>query len=270
LVDFICVGAQKAGTTWLWGQLRQHPDVAFPPVKEVHYFDSLTSERVWKRRQARMAERCSEEIAALQGSDDPSAPAEIERYRRYMDPSFIYTDPWYAYLYSAVQPGQKGGDFTPAYSALPDTEVDHVKRVAPDARIIYMIRDPHERAISSLKMMTSTTAADKVMHADYYFDRGDYRSSVPRWDQRFGDQILYLPFGDVRDRPFELLRQVEQHIGLKPYDGYTGVDVPVSSTGAWSTLEITPEIDAHVQQLFAPQYAFLKSRFSEDFIARIA
>jgi hypothetical protein len=133
-----------------------------------------------------------------------------------------------------------------------------------------MIRDPFDRGVSSLKMMTSTTPVEKVMHADYYFDRGDYQSAVPRWDQRFGAQILYLPFGDVRERPIELLRAVEKYIGLEPFDGYTGVDVPVSSTGTWSTLEITPAIEAHIRQLFAPQYEFLKSRFDSDFLARIA
>lgn len=37
--DFICIGAQKAGTTWLDTVLRAHPDVAMPQGrKEVHYF----------------------------------------------------------------------------------------------------------------------------------------------------------------------------------------------------------------------------------------
>jgi hypothetical protein len=40
--DFLCVGAQKAGTSWLFHQLTLHPDFCMPPVKEVHYFDSLS------------------------------------------------------------------------------------------------------------------------------------------------------------------------------------------------------------------------------------
>ncbi len=39
--DFLCVGAQKAGTSRLFHQLTLHPDFRMPPVKEVHYFDSL-------------------------------------------------------------------------------------------------------------------------------------------------------------------------------------------------------------------------------------
>src|SRR3954451_6343376 len=39
--DFICIGAQKAGTGWLYEQLRAHPDFWVPPIKELHYFDRL-------------------------------------------------------------------------------------------------------------------------------------------------------------------------------------------------------------------------------------
>src|SRR5438270_8769299 len=37
--DFCCIGAQKAGTGWLYEQLRSHPDFWMPPMKELHYFD---------------------------------------------------------------------------------------------------------------------------------------------------------------------------------------------------------------------------------------
>jgi len=35
--DFLCVGAHKAGSTWLYQQLDSHPDFWMPPVKELHY-----------------------------------------------------------------------------------------------------------------------------------------------------------------------------------------------------------------------------------------
>src|SRR5262245_22296484 len=40
--DFLCVGAQKAGTSWLYRQLEPHPDFWMPPVKELHYLDQLS------------------------------------------------------------------------------------------------------------------------------------------------------------------------------------------------------------------------------------
>lgn len=39
LPSFICLGAQKCGTTWLYLQLQQHPDV-YLPKKEFRYFNN--------------------------------------------------------------------------------------------------------------------------------------------------------------------------------------------------------------------------------------
>jgi hypothetical protein len=38
LPNFVCIGAQKTGTTWLYGRLRQHPQVFLPETKELNFF----------------------------------------------------------------------------------------------------------------------------------------------------------------------------------------------------------------------------------------
>jgi hypothetical protein len=39
LPNFLIIGAQKAGTTWLAKCLGEHPDVFIPEIKEIYYFD---------------------------------------------------------------------------------------------------------------------------------------------------------------------------------------------------------------------------------------
>ena len=39
LASFLIAGVQKGGTTALWDYLRDYPDVALAPVKELHFFD---------------------------------------------------------------------------------------------------------------------------------------------------------------------------------------------------------------------------------------
>jgi len=42
LPDFLCIGAQKGGTTWLFRNLAKHPQIYIPsnlPHADVHYFD---------------------------------------------------------------------------------------------------------------------------------------------------------------------------------------------------------------------------------------
>lgn len=52
--DFICIGMQKAGTTWLAANLSKHPAVWVPPIKEIHYFDEVHVDPGWhiRRRNA--------------------------------------------------------------------------------------------------------------------------------------------------------------------------------------------------------------------------
>jgi len=38
--DFLIIGAQKTGTTWLWEMIKQHPETDLPKIKEIHYFGS--------------------------------------------------------------------------------------------------------------------------------------------------------------------------------------------------------------------------------------
>ncbi len=39
MIDFLGIGAQKCGTTWLYERLAQHPQVRFPAGKEIHFWD---------------------------------------------------------------------------------------------------------------------------------------------------------------------------------------------------------------------------------------
>lgn len=38
--EFLCIGSQKAGTTWLYENLRCHPELFLPDRKELNYFSS--------------------------------------------------------------------------------------------------------------------------------------------------------------------------------------------------------------------------------------
>ena len=40
-VDFLGIGVQKAASSWLHENLRNHPEIWVPPRKELHYFDRL-------------------------------------------------------------------------------------------------------------------------------------------------------------------------------------------------------------------------------------
>ena len=40
--DFLCIGAPRSGTTWLYEKLSVHPDFSLPKQKEIRFFNSST------------------------------------------------------------------------------------------------------------------------------------------------------------------------------------------------------------------------------------
>lgn len=110
LPDFLIIGAQKAGTTALYAYLRKHPAVLGPPWKEVSYFDRHYDRgHAWYRGQFPTARRAARTRA------------------RYGHVAIGEASP--SYLFHPLAP-------TRAASLL------------PDARLIVILRDPVDRALS--------------------------------------------------------------------------------------------------------------------------
>ena len=132
--DFLCVGAQKAGTSWLYRQLESHPDFWMPPIKELHYFDQLN------RTKRFHPPRCGDER-------DTSFLENMEnlRDRFYLDLES------YGRLFCHKGP-LLSGDISPAYSTLNDEIIERVVDRFPSLKVIFLARDPVERAWSQLSM----------------------------------------------------------------------------------------------------------------------
>lgn len=88
----ICIGTQKAGTTWLSDYLRSRPDVHAPPVKEVHYFDARLAPAWCAKYEEEMLADFQREAGALTISTcgDPTVQhklaAMLLRFRMIGDP----------------------------------------------------------------------------------------------------------------------------------------------------------------------------------------
>src|SRR6266480_6385372 len=121
--DFLCIGAHKAGTTWLYQQLDSHPDFWMPPVKELHYFDQLS--RV--QRAGRLRRRDQRDFRFLERLNSLSAEPgiDLEKYGRLFEPK--------ASLLS--------GDISPNYSTLSDEVIRQVIGYFPSLRVIFLARD---------------------------------------------------------------------------------------------------------------------------------
>lgn len=142
-LSFMIVGAQKAGTSALARFLDAHPEIGMSSRKEVHLFDAPEYRRDW-------------------------TAADIdERYR-----------PHFGQCRFTGLPGETVlGEATPIYLFLRDVPAE-LRRYNPALRILVLVRDPVERAISH-----------------YYMERGRGGERRPLWQA-----LLLEPFRLWRSR----------------------------------------------------------------------
>ncbi len=122
--DFLIIGGQKCGTTWLWDMLKQHPGTDLPIKKEIHFFS--TSEYCNKGK----------EWYYSHFSD--------------LDSSKVVGEASTSYLYDYV---------TYSLNPTPALENDHslpsipelITNEFPNIKILILLRDPVKRAISAYK-----------------------------------------------------------------------------------------------------------------------
>lgn len=180
MLDFVGIGAQKAGTTWLYHQLCKHPDIDFPAGKEIHFWD----------------------LKCDKGID------------------------WYRQLFPSV-PGRVQGEITPAYAMLGRDRVRQVRESFPDIRLVYLMRNPIERAWSAALMALSRAEMELEEASDQWFidhfrsagslRRGDYEACLRTWLACFpAEQLMLARFERIIEEPRQLLADTCRHLGVSP------------------------------------------------------
>lgn len=257
--DFICPGMQKAGTTWLFRNLAEHPNVWLPPIKEIHYFDEYHNDpQWWQRRVAACENRLAAEENKLAERKKNGKLPEKNQFKRIRFWKHVgikeINDRWYQGIWELTPEGNVTGDITPDYSVLKNDGVEHVQRLCPNAKIIFLLRDPIERTWSAARMWANECGKDlrECYKAGFILARSDYMHCLQIWEQFYPkDQIFIAFYEDVATNPTTVLQQVCQII-----------DIPYSDTFFPHLAE-----PVHVgKQAEMPEevYAFYKEHFREN------
>lgn len=269
---WLCIGAQKAGTSWLHEQLRKHPNVWTPPIKELHYFDHVYVElvRKWTAGHVKKAT-----VSALNHHLKTSKNPDwgYIKYLAHMADTDLFSEKWFLRCFDRPQArGKACGDITPEYSSLPSEGIDYMLKLLPGVRIIYIIRDPVERAVSQLRMNIerrgSDASEDKMLDMCEEEDvnhRGNYSAYVPRWKSKVPvGNLLFLPYGMIRSEPAAFLRKIEEFIGIPAFQGYDLQRV-VHQT---KKIELPDSVVQRLTDKFDYQRRYLQKEFGDEFFAR--
>lgn len=224
-VDFLCIGAQRGGTTFLYRCLKDCPGVWIPPCKEVHYFSRSTKYespshlcdrsalfklfspsdegRAWRRFVKPRIRFWLVEAEPPRWTDGPRRLAWFSRYLLGRP-----SDEWYRSLFQEGA-GKIKGEITPAYSLLDEQDVAAIAKSFPNLRIILLMRDPVERVISQIRLhlegrfapsfkSASDPAVLRFATAPSQLRRGDYPAILNLWRRYFPGNVLPIFHEDLR------------------------------------------------------------------------
>ena len=222
-LDFMIIGAQKAGTTALSHFLAQHPDICMAIGKEVHLFDA----------------------------PDYSPEYSVEQINER-----------YASCFSDADERCLWGEATPIYLYLPDI-IPELKRYNPRLKLIVMLRDPVERALSQYAMehqrrndllpLWMALLLEPVrlwrvrnsknhisVRCHSYSDRGLYDEQIRRLKAHFSmDQVLIIDNSQLKARHTQTLAEiyrfldVDEHIAIPPEQIFRGDYSDAKHVGRW-------------------------------------
>ena len=196
-------GQPKAGTSSLFHWLSQHPETIAPRMKEVRFFLDK-----------------SYPVPSGTRYDGQNA----DRYLRFFDMApggrtLLDASPDYLYCDNALN--------------IPD--------VLPNARIVFILRDPVERIVSWYKFCAQIGRLDRDMTFDDFIRyqletevtdatpihlRGLEHNRVgkylPPFQERFGNRCLVVDFADMKRAPQDFVQNVCRFAGLDPafFDGF--------------------------------------------------
>lgn len=217
-VFYLGVGAQKAGTTWLWSYLSSHPSVDFGRYKEYHVWDGL------------FLPECSESLTSYRQVLRPrrGLPSvnhgQLLRYRMQHQAGF------YERYFRGLAAGavQATGDITPVYSGLSARHFAHIRsrleNVGFQVRPLFVMRDPFERCWSAVRMQKRAGMAggtdDTVMRDRYrsrsYVIRADYKRTITELERVFAPQEVF----------YGVYEELHTPVGLASLDDYCGLTWP--------------------------------------------
>lgn len=253
--DFLIVGAQKAGTTWLYRNLRAHSQVWMPHVKELHYFDEkvkitggpldrISGDRPedvrWRRQFQAQMKRYPKKLV--------KTPIKLFAGEVAWDLGYFLrrpNDEWYASLFEPGR-GRITGEATPDYSVLGPEEISRVHALMPHAKIIFFMRNPVERAWSAASMAFRVAGQDagwlsnEELRPRLVGDRTrkmtDYLRTLESWGRFYPPEQIFVGFiEDIHFFPAELLEHLYAFLGTDPSAGYRVITDKVHS-GAGSTI----------------------------------
>ncbi len=243
--DFLIVGPQRTGTTWLHQVLTTHPEVFLTDPKEIFFF-------------SRLKDRSSPRFES----------ALLDWYLAH------FHDPWPRWLakqarslrrYGLPYRPKIRGEATASYAAMDPDLVAEVAALRPDVKALVMVRHPVDRAWSHAKkdlVRNRGRRAGDVRDDEwtaffrdpYQLRCARYEENLATWRAAVGDRNVFVgTFEEVEQRPAELLARVTGFLGVADDPRFVDPKLLRSVVNPTGRSEVPERFRAELETLLAPE-----------------
>lgn len=231
--NFIGIGMERAGTSWLFTQIAFHPDIWVPPLKELHYFDVIDPKAFYLKHRYRyhFPSRLKQKLAPFLNTEN-RPEFHKNSYLTYLLWDFLFftgkmDKSWYSRLFgSTFTNGRTSGEITPAYSNLTPQTIQKILQINPDMKFILITRAPAERIWSGIihhfrhiekRDFTSVTEEEIIeyLQKPVSRNRSNIDNILETWKGEVEEKNLFIqPFERISCDPKALIKETYQFLGV--------------------------------------------------------
>jgi hypothetical protein len=211
--DFLIVGPQRTGTTWLFHNLKTHPEIFLPKEKELYYFSTLGMPD-HRRFRFPYLENYLQAMADTPRSTLKKNYDSLRKMGRLYNPRIR-------------------GEATASYAALPREIIREIATLNPEIKAILMIRDPIDRAWSHARKdllkegqvaaFLDPDALAGLLFKDEQRELALYRNLIEKWRRHLQPNHLFVGvFDSISFAPERLLAALHSFLGVASGKRYFG------------------------------------------------
>jgi len=189
LPNFLIIGAQKGGSTWLYDTLKEHSEIFLPDTIELHHFNAC---------------RCHEDEMLSKYKEHFKSVSDQHKMVGEKTPSYFWTI------------SNKRVSYNPKTGHNPNLVQDIKQQLGDDLKVLVSLRHPVKRAISAFFHHVKRGRINgNVSISQYYkefgiIDMGFYSEHLSKWLEAYPkEQIMVLIMErDIIKYPEESLKKI--------------------------------------------------------------
>jgi len=213
--DFLIIGPQRTGTTWLHRVLSLHPEIYIPAAKELYYFSCLTNPTVNYN-----SDRLEWYTKQFQPTLISFVKKNILLLRNFKRLTAIDFN-----LSKHLKPTVKG-EATASYAAMQESLIQDILTLNPRMKILMLLRNPVERAWSHAKkdiVQAKNKTVEQVPFDEfidfylneYIFKCGQFSRIIEVWSSFVEKPNFFIGnFDDIKRNPQSLLKDLYAFLGV--------------------------------------------------------